>query len=250
MPFHQLYSLSLYFGNPDGVKPVFDNLIYACKHNDMDLIIVRKSVDTVFGGQYEREIKANTSFNTTLLDCDIESLREFSKTIYDEIKARNVFRDEYCEEHSIPKTDKTRAKQAEKYIRSNTRPLMVIFESFGDVCHTDKDDNLVLELSTYFSKLKSYNIYFTACFYPDDESSLTIDSLMKCFNKEENYLLFGGQYGKQNIFDLPMEYRRIEQINPNYNRYLFKYRGQWYAMHMPCGQIENNVGNEEDMSII
>lgn len=250
MPFHQLYSLSLYFGNPDGVKPVFDNLIYACKHNDMDLIIVRKSVDTVFGGQYEREIKANTSFNTTLLDCDIESLREFSKTIYDEIKARNVFRDEYCEEHSIPKTDKTRAKQAEKYIRSNTRPLMVIFESFGDVCHTDKDDNLVLELGTYFSKLKSYNIYFTACFYPDDESSLTIDSLMKCFNKEENYLLFGGQYGKQNIFDLPMEYRRIEQINPNYNRYLFKYRGQWYAMHMPCGQIENNVGNEEDMSII
>lgn len=85
-----------------------------------------------------------------MLDCDIESLREFSKTIYDEIKARNVFRDEYCEEHSIPKTDKTRAKQAEKYIRSNTRPLMVIFESFGDVCHTDKDDNLVLELSTYF----------------------------------------------------------------------------------------------------
>lgn len=250
MPFHQLYSLSLYFGNPNGVKSVLDNLIYACKYNEMDLIIIRKNVDTIFGGKYESDIKSNTSFNTVILDCDYEGLKVFSRTIFEEIKARNIFRDEYCDQHKIPNTDKTRVKQAEKYIRSNTRPLMVIFESFSDVCNAEKDDNLVLELSTYFSKIKGYNIYFTACFYPSDDGSLSINPVAKCFNKEENYLLFGGQYGKQNVFDLPMDYRRIEQINPNYNRYIFKYRGQWYAMHMPCGQINNDVLDEEDMSII
>ncbi len=250
MPFHQLYSLSLYFGNPNGVKAIFDNLVYACKHNNMDLLVVRRNVDTVFGGQYENQIKANTAFNTTMLNGDYESLKEFSKIIYEEIKARNVFRDEYCAQNGIPETDKTRVKQAEKYIRSKTVPLMVIFESFGDVCRAEKDENLVLELSTYLSKIKGYNIYFVGCFYPNEEGSLSLNPIMKCFNKGENYLLYGGQYNKQNLFDLPMDYRRIEQINPNYNRYVFKYRGEWYAMHMPCGRISDFVGDPEDMSII
>ncbi len=250
MPFHQLYSLSLYFGNPNGVKSIFDNLVYACNHNNMDLLVIRRNVDTVFGGQYENEIKANTSFNTTILNGDDEGLKEFSKIIYDEIKARNVFRDEYCAQNGIPETDKTRVKQAEKYIRSKTVPLMVLFESFGDVCRAEKDEDLVLQISTYLSKIKGYNIYFVGCFYPNEEGSLSLNPIMKCFNKEENYLLFGGQYSKQNLFDLPMDYRRIEQINSNYNRYVFKYRGEWHVMHMPCGQINNFVGDPEDMSII
>lgn len=251
MPFHQLYSLSLYFGNPDGVKPVFENFVSACEHNNMDLIVVRKNVNTVFSGEFESQIKENSSFNTTILDCNDEGLKMLSKTIYDEIKARNVYRDEYCCEHGIPKTDKTRIRRAEKYIFANTTPIMIMFESFADICQAEKDDNLMLELNTYFTKIKGYNIYFTACFYPNEDSSVAFDSLFKCYNREENYLLFGGQYGKQNMFDLPMDYRRIEQINPNYNKYIFKYRGQWYAMHMPCGQINNDEDiNEEDMSII
>lgn len=250
MPFHQLYSLSLYFGNPNGIKPIFENLVYACKYNNMNLIIVRKNIDSVFCGQYEKNIKANTLFDTKILNCDIDGLNEFTNIIFDEVKARNVFRDEYCIKNNIPETDSTRARQAEKYIRSNTIPLMVIFESFGDVCRLEKNGDLELFITTYLTKLKGYNIYFLGCFYPNDEESLSYNSIMKCFNKEENYLLFGGLYDKQNIFDLPMEYRRIDQINPKYNRYIFKYRGQWHAMHMPCGQINNFVGDSEDMSII
>lgn len=250
MPFHQLYSLSLYFGNPNGIKDIFDNFVYACSHNNMNLLIIRKNIDSIFGGQYEKDIKANTSFNTNVLNCDVDGLNEFTNIMYDEIKARNVFRDEYCAQNGIPETDKTRAKQAEKYIRSKTSPLMVVFESFGDMCRLEKNDDLELFITTYLTKLKGYNIYFTGCFYPNEEGTLSYNSIMKCFNKEENYMLFGGQYDKQNVFDLPMEYRRIERINPDYNRYIFKYRGQWHAMHMPCGQINNFVGEPEDMSII
>lgn len=250
MPFHQLYSLSLYFGNPNGIKDIFDNFVYACSHNNMNLLIIRKNIDSIFGGQYEKDIKANTLFNTNVLNCDVDGLNEFINIMYDEIKARNVFRDEYCAQNGIPKTDKTRAKQAEKYIRSKTSPLMVVFESFGDMCRLEKNDDLELFITTYLTKLKGYNIYFTGCFYPNEEGTLSYNSIMKCFNKEENYMLFGGQYDKQNVFDLPMEYRRIECINPDYNKYIFKYRGQWHAMHMPCGQINNFVGDPEDMSII
>lgn len=184
------------------------------------------------------------------MNCDVDGLNEFANIMYDEIKARNIFRDEYCAQNGIPETDKTRAKQAEKYIRSKTSPLMVVFESFGDMCRVDKDENLEFALSTYLTKVKGYNIYFLGCFYPNEEGTLSYNSMMKCFNKEENYMLFGGQYDKQNVFDLPMEYRRIECIIPDYNRYIFKYRGQWHAMHMPCGQINNFVGDPEDMSII
>ena len=250
MPFHQLYSLSLYFGNPNGVKSIFDNLVCACEHNNMDLIVIRRNLDTLFGGQYENQIKANTSFNTTIFNGDNDGLQNFSKLIFDEIKARNVFRDEYCAQKGILETDKTRVKQAEKYIRSKTVPLLVIFESFADVCSVEKDDHLVLELCTYLSKLKGYNIYFVGCFYPNEGASLLSNQIMKCFNKEENYLLFGGQYNKQNFIDLPMDYRRVEQISPNYDRYIFKYRGGWHVMHMPCGQINDFAGDPEDMSII
>lgn len=250
MPFHQFYSLSIYLGNPHGVKPIVDNLIEAGRHNDMDLIIVRKKTDSVFDSRYEAVIRRNYFGNITLLNVSNNDLIRLSELLYNEIKLRNVYRDEYCTQNGIPETDNMRIKQAKKYIRSKTKPLLVIFESFGDVCRAKKDEALEMELNTYLSRTNGYNIYFAGCFYPDEEGILASNQIMKNYNKDECYMLFGGQYSRQSIFDVPMELKRVDKINPKYDKYMLKYRGEWYPMHMPCGEINALLGDPDDMSII
>ncbi|MCC8072611.1 MAG: type VII secretion protein EssC, partial [Clostridiales bacterium] len=250
MPFHQLYSLSIYLGNPQGVKSIVDNLIELGRHNDMDLVIVRKKSDSVFDIGYETEIRSDYLGNITLLNSNEDDLSVLSNLLFNEIKSRNVYRDEYCVQNGIPETDNTRLKQAKKYIRSKTKPLLVILESFGDVCRVKKTEDLEIELRTYLTRTNGYNIYFAACFYPNEDGALASNQLMKNFNKEEYYMLFGGQYSRQSIFDVPMELKRVDKINPNYDKYMLKYRGEWYPMYMPCGEIGASSDNPDDMSII
>ena len=96
-----------------------------------------------------------------------------------------------------------------------------------------------------FGKLKGFNIYFAGCFYPEDEN-LSVNSIFRSFNKEDFSLFFGGQFHKQWITSMPSEYRKMEKINPNYNRFIMKYRSEYHQMVMPCGELmEANVDPDE-----
>lgn len=251
IPFQQLYAMSLYFGNPIGVKPVVDNLIEAGRHNHMDMIIVRRGSDTVFDVRYQSAVSSSYNEKVVFLDSSEDGIKKLDDMLIDEIKNRNIWRDKYAQMNGIPETDKTRAQQAIRYIRERTKPLFVLFESFGDFCRAPKDENVTAELVALISRTKGYNIYFAGCFYPNEESNLISNPLMKCFNSDEFFMFFGGQYDKQNVTgSLPMELRRIEQVNPKYDRYMMKYRGEYYTMLMPCGELSDGAAEPDEASII
>ena len=250
VPFQQLYDMSLYFGNPLGIRPVLLNLIYAAQRNQMDLIVMRRQADTVFDGTLERSIRMNHAGKFTLLNPTQDDLSRLDDIIIEEITARNVYRDMYCEQNGIPDTDKGRAKKAAKFIRAHTRPILVLFESFGDLCRMEKSDELIGEFTAFFSRMRGYNIYFCGCFYPDEEGRLSNDPLMESFNKEELLLLFGGRYDRQCITSLPMDLRSFEQVNPKYDRFMLKYQGKYHPMIMPCGKLDTGEDDPDEAPII
>lgn len=250
IPLQQLYDMSMYFGNPLGIRPVLLNLIYAAQRDHMDLVVMRRKTDTIFVDAVEKSIRLENSGQFVLLDTTEEDLSRLDDIIIEEIKARNVYRDMYCEQNGIPKTDRGRAKKAGKFIREHTRPMMVLFESFGDLCRVDKSDELTGELTAFFTSLKGYNIYFCGCFYPDEEGHLSGNQLMGSFNREELLLLFGGRYDRQCITNLPMDLRGVEQINPKYDRFMLKYQGSYHPMIMPCGALDTGESDPDEAPII
>lgn len=119
-----------------------------------------------------------------------------------EIAKRNEFRDEYCRQHNIPQSYGKKAIAAQQIIRENSEPLMVIFESFGDMCRLEKteiSEGIANTFAVYFELAKGYNMYFAGLFYPEDFGSVETTPYLKAFNKEKLCLLFGGCYDKQSI---------------------------------------------------
>ena len=251
LPLKQFYHLSAYFGNPLGTKPVLENLIEFGKYNQMNFLIIRRQSGTVFDSVYEKDTFSTYSGEVTFINTSEEGLVELDEFLVADIIKRNAYRDEYCAEHGIPASDKGRVLRAARYIKEHTTPLLVIFESYGDFCRLEKDDDMVTEMSALLSHTKGYNIYFTACFYPNETGALGNNALMKCFNEDELCMFFGGQYDKQSVLtNFPMDLRKFTKINPNYDRYLLKYRGEFYTMHMPCGEIQQDNGDPDEASII
>lgn len=254
VPLQQLHSMSLYFGNTDGIMPVFKNIIYAAEFNKMDILIVKKAYDSIFDtNELEEYIKGSFCGDVTFFDASPEGLELLRDRFMKELVERNVYRDKFCEENGIPNTLKDRVKKAEKFIRANTKPLLIVFESFGDICRLERTDivqDLEATFQVFFERTKGYNIYFVAGFYPDDKdvgSSL----FKKSFNKQEFSLAFGGRYDKQCIIDpLPMEFRMIDKSNPKYDRFIFKYRDEIFQMRMPCGELSVAEIDPDDAPIV
>lgn len=251
IPLQQLHSISCYFGNPAGIKPVLENMIEAGRKNQMDLCVLRRQSGTVFDANYEAMLRSNYYGNVKIIDTTPDGLVEFDEYLVSEISKRNVFRDEFCRINNIPATDKGRVKRASRFIRERSKSIMVLFESYGDFCRLEKDDSMVAEMTALLSKTQGYNIYFVGCFYPNEEDLTQNNPMLKCFNQEEVCLLFGGQYDKQcAVRNLSMDLRKFNKPNPNYDKYILKYRDEYYSMHMPCGELNNNFGDPEEASIL
>ena len=247
MPLQQLHTMSLYFGNPIGVKAVLFNLLTAFRREDAEVIVLRRASGTVFDREAEAQLQAMYGDRYTVWDTTAENVTKlFNLLIADYIpKYRVPYRDEYCQMHGIPATDKGRTVKAAKYIRSKTKPMLVLFESFVDLITADKQ----AVFADVFGMLRGFNIYFAGGFYPDDSSN-TANRLFLAFNKDDFSMLFGGQFHKQWITSIPLEYRSMEKVNPSYNRFVMKYRNVCHRMVMPCGELISTDADPDEKDII
>ncbi len=249
IPLQQLYTMALYFGNPIGVKPIIFNLLAAFKRENATAAVVRRKSGTIFDRNAENELRAMYGNRFAIFDTTPEDLSKlFDGIVVENIpKYRVPPRNEYCELHGIPESDKGRTVKAAKYIRSKTTPFFVLFESLADLAITDKaGEEAYAEM---FSMLRGFNIYFAGCFYPEDES-LTSNNTFRNFNKSDFSLFFGGQFNKQWVTNIPAEYKRMEKINPNYNRFVMKYRNDFHRMVMPCGELLAADSDPDEEEII
>lgn len=249
IPFQQLFSMSLYFGNPKGIRSVFANMLTAARRDNMKTVVMRRISESVFEGE---------DGYAQYLETTPECLEALCDLIWAEIGERNKLRDAYSIQEGIPLTNKGRAKKASRYIRANSRPILILIESFADFCRVEKeicdaveDDELVLEgkYTVFFSQMHGYNIYFAAGFYHTDEIPPN-HPMMACYNKEELLLLFGGRYDKCPVKGLPYEVTKLAQVFPDYNHFLLKYQDNFHSLVMPCGKLTEEAGDPDETPIL
>lgn len=244
IPFQQLYGMSLYFGNPKGVKPVFQNLLAAARRNGMDVIVVRREAESVFDEAAESQ--------TRILGSTAEGLTQLAKTLMAELIARNVYRDEYSVQQGIPLANKGRAKKAAKYIRAHSVPILVVIESFADFCRvkeTAEDGELQGQMMFFLSGMRGYNIYFAAGFYPND-GDIANHPLLPYYNQDEFLLLSGGRYDKCVIRNIPYQVSKFDRVDPAYNQFLMKYQDAFHPLIMPCGKLREETGDPDESPIL
>ena len=79
--------------------------------------------------------------------------------------------------------------------------------------------------------------------------SASRENVHSMFNQDQFILLFGGQYHKQKLASLPRDLKKEEMLM-KYNLFLMRYRADWYAMSMPCGELRTDMGDEDLRSIV
>lgn len=247
IPLQQLHAMSIYLGNPIGVRPVISNVLSAFHRERSEVIILRRASGTIFDRNEEKKLQAMYADRYTILDTTAENVPKLFELLVTEYipKYRIPYRNEYCELHGIPATDKGRTVKAAKYIRSKTTPLLVLFESFADLIAADKD----AVFADVFGMLRGFNIYFTGCFYPEDDI-FSANQIFRSFSKDDFALLFGGQFHKQWVTSIPSVFRSMEKLNPNYNRFVMKYRSECHRMVMPCGELISMEADPDEKEIV
>lgn len=247
IPLQQLHTMSMYFGNPIGIRPVLFNVLSAFHREKAEVIILRRTSGTVFDRSGEKKLQALFGNRCSIMDTTAENVPKLFELLVTEYipKYRVPYRNEYCELHGIPATDKGRTIKAAKYIRSKTTPLLVLFESFADLAAVDKD----AVFADVFGMLRGFNIYFAGCLYPEDEN-IGANRVFRSFSKDDFSLLFGGQFHKQWVTSIPSQFRSMEKVNPNYNRFIMKYRSECYRMVMPCGELVSTDADPDEKEII
>ncbi|MGN1165618.1 MAG: type VII secretion protein EssC [Lachnospiraceae bacterium] len=271
IPLQQLFCMSLYFGNSEGKKYIIKNFIDAIHRENGQIRFVRKSKGSLLE---DIEIRKKLVDEDEYFESTLDGLIQLNDFMMCEIQARNKYQEESCIEHGLSDWRKPEAiKVWRQDMRTNTKPIFVVFESFEEFC-MNVNGELSGMFSTYFELCRGYNIYFLSCFYPNDDIHLSdlayknydeannneeekkrsnyIFKLLESYNSERFGMLFGGQFSSQRIFPLPVEWREITNScgKENYNKALLSYNSKIYSLLMPCGELEREKIDEDEMLII
>lgn len=294
IPFQQLNSISVYIGNRDGTAFVISKMLYAARFAGMNVHIVHKKSGSVFDNvSFLKEVDPDNKF--VHYKCISEEINILNEKLISMFSERTPLRKKICsklgigeglEEWSAPDA----IKQWRKYLRKDTQPVLVFFESMLDFELTVSPEQ-VGNYKTNFTMSKGYNIYYCGCFYSDDQVLLkkeqeslkndadfvvnertidhivgeekeeevrireirqAINTLKDCFNRDKFTLLFGGQFDKQDLVGLPYEYKTISSPckQTELNKFLMYYRDSIVRMQIPVGKMENDLEDEDDCSIV
>lgn len=243
LPLKQFSMLSLYFGNPASVAPVLDNFIYAAKREGMGIVFLKRC-----GGSCVGQLQYGERLN--LFDTTVEGVTKVYQALWVEIKERREILKRHCGERGLDYMRQEVYRETFAYMRGQVRPLLVIFESYADLCKAAKEDEELLKILSYiFQWTRRTQIYLIGGFYPDEESILTTSKLYAAFNPEKMTMLFGGCLSRQNLVTLPYEIGKIQKPTA-YNQCIMNYRGELHSIWMPCGeQRQYEIQDEDEYSI-
>ena len=248
MPLKQLYCMSLYFGNKNSIPAIMQNYLYAALRDEMHLFIVKRCQNSVFDARVLQELLQSYSHISFFQSTEEDGTRLW-KEMYELICQRKEIRNEYCDAQGISRTSSESMRLCFSYMQSRTYPLLVIFESFLDFCkNVNKEAESVME--KIFQDGRGYNYYFAGCYYPDDASSISINPMHSAFNSEGFALLYGGQFHRQGLLSLPMEYRNITKPLKTNQSCVMQYHGELYPLWMPCENEDVSGVDPDEADII
>ena len=230
IPLRQAPLISVYFGNPAGVKPVWGNLLLAAQREEMDVTVFRAAQGSIFADDGSVQLVEPTK----------EAARELCQSIVNENLARKAILAEYCDEHGLDITSDDLGTGAVQYLRERSKAKLFIFERFSDLCSC-ADDETSGGFMRIFEVARKYNMFFMAGFHPKEAAATS--ALFKAYAQGGLPLLFGGRLNEQALSKAASVRKQANDIT-DYNRLLVQYREALHELVMPCGEVA--VENDPD----
>lgn len=248
LPLRQFSKLAVYFGNLKSQDKVLKNFLYIAQREMMDIRIVKKKSGSVFTDEGEAPIPIDLYQKAQLYDCEDQDLLDLFKQLAPELIRRKELLEAYCQSHQLDFHRSSITRVTFDYMREQTQPILVVFESFLDMC--EKTNQQILKgFKSYFQIARRYNIYFIGCFYPNDAKQLMGHSFLDMFLNEKMVMLFGGNFHQQGLIqELPSDFYKINKDIP-LNKCIMLYRGKMYSLQMPCGSLKDQILYEDEQSI-
>ena len=238
LPLRQLTTLSIYFGNPASTVPVTQNLLQAALRECMDVWFFKCRSESVLG---DLDIPEE---HIRVLGTDNASLTALWQELAAEFGRRKTVLEQVAEQEGVPEGD---GAEAFRLLQTHTRPILLWIESMEEFS-SGADGMTSLMFSRLFQAGPQRNVYTAACFAPNHTSDEDAGVLYQNFSLSGDALLFGGQYARQNLCDIPDSAQGATQMLP-LNRCLMRYRGGVYPLVMPCGELNEEPVDEDAQSI-
>lgn len=239
LPLKQFSNMALYFGNDDGIAPIWKNFIAAAKNNDMDIFAVKCAGKSVFESQINSD-------GIELVDCASECLTELWKKLIDVMMARKDLLVAYCKENGLNAKRMDIYKDTFGYMHEQTVPILVAIENFENF-YREVDESAVQVFTEIFRLARQYNVYFIAGFYTDTEPGIRNKPLYTAFNRDL-LMMFGGKFDRQPFGILDRSVIQEKDTRP-YNQCVMYYRESFFGLLMPCGELIVNEELDDDRSI-
>ena len=249
LPLRQFSRLQFYFGNPLGISPVLENVLFAVQSENMELTIISKEKMSLFDERSEIHIDRELWADAEIISLEGDGIILLWRRLTEEIKRRKDLLLQYCKENGLDAKRKDIYADTHAYMRAHVKPICILFEEFSEFCRRI-DQASAMVFSKIFGLFRQYQIYSVGCFYPES-TFYSNDSVYKSFSDEDIIMLFGGRLMDQDLCKLPPEYTTAVNAGA-YDRFLMKYRGGFYPLRMPCRavQVEVEESDPDDRSII
>lgn len=245
LPLKQLATMSVYFGKSEGTVPVWSNLLYAAKKNQMDIYIIPRKDKSYFSKERKDAISSDLFDDEVLIHPDVANLSMFWKRLMKEITIRKDVLQEYCTEHNLQTDQEDIVNLSYRHMMDHTVPVMIIIENMADFSST-LDTNTALVYNRIFEVCHKLNIRVIAGYEPEDHQTGEQSIVYNSFNTNGTVMLFGGRFDGQNIVSLPGQ----TDDKLQFNRCIIRHRGKLHALVMPCGEIAEEDQPDEDESDI
>lgn len=179
-----------------------------------------------------------------VLGTDNASLAALWQELAAEFGRRKTVLEQVAEQEGVPEGD---GAEVFRLLQTHTRPILLWIESMEEFS-SGADGMTSLMFSRLFQAGPQRNVYTAACFAPNHTSDEDAGVLYQNFSLSGDALLFGGQYARQNLCDIPDSAQGATQMLP-LNRCLMRYRGGVYPLVMPCGELNEEPVDEDAQSI-
>lgn len=275
LPFQQLSTLPVYFGNPDAVNYVMGAIQTAVKKSGGS--VIRLSASEL--PKTHREGIEWTKLTAQTVNTFVNQLAKIAKE-------RKTIRLEIQKEKGIEDWKEAASlKIVRKEMRRRTEPLFILVDDYGDLI-LNLSAGSAGPLSGIINNTAGFNIYFVFGWHPQDkerislasrklhetekskldEGNLTLeeveelrrftlandperfDAMMKSHFKGKLTLLFGGCFDRQDLVTLPREYSRIVRPSKtqNLNNGLIWENDQVETIFLPLGDLRKTAQEDED----
>ena len=244
LPFKQCSSLGVYIGNPEGRTPVMENFLYAASLERMQTIVIKKRLDSYFDHTRNEELISGVR----IIEPEEKALDVFWNELVATMNERKAIIDEYCLSHGLDNNSEGSYPSYYKHLIANSEPVMLLIESYSDFCSgVSAIGGLIYD--KLFTIAQRRNIYVIAVFGQSEEFPAEKLLLLSKFNTDNPFLLLGGNFDKQKICsDEALSQSAFSATLP-YNLGIMKYKGGFYPLLMPCGEISSQSIDEDDKDI-